>query len=38
MASIVGGDLYGIAGGVTLKSVRVMDDFGNTLWSNVIAG
>ncbi|XP_072033170.1 aqualysin-1-like [Amphiura filiformis] len=38
LASLVGGDLYGVAGGVTLKSVRVMDDFGNALWSDVIAG
>ena len=38
LASIVGGDLYGIAGGVTISSVRVMDDFGNALWSDVIAG
>ena len=38
LASIVGGDLYGIAGGVNIASVRVMDDFGNALWSDVIAG
>jgi len=38
MAGIVGGQTYGVAKGVRLKGVRVLDCTGSGTWSGVIAG
>jgi subtilisin family serine protease len=38
VAGTVGGATYGVAKGVTLISVRVLDCYGNGSWSGVIAG
>jgi subtilisin family serine protease len=38
VAGTVGGTTYGIAKAVKLKAVRVLDCFGNGLWSDFIAG
>ncbi len=38
VAGTVGGTTYGVAKGVTLKAVRVLDCSGNGSWASVIAG
>ncbi|HLA89322.1 MAG TPA: S8 family serine peptidase [Gemmatimonadaceae bacterium] len=38
VAGTVGGATYGVAKGVTLKAVRVLNCFGSGTWSQVIAG